>query len=108
MNAIPLFVAFTMAGVIVSTVLAAADPPTAVLFERFARGPTQRSSWRPASFIPAQMLQGEPALQFVAPDHRADHQVVGAVVAAHGRFSRERPGLDQDELVRIDEPAQLV
>src|SRR5207302_4766263 len=53
------------------------------------------------------VLGDEPDLQLVCPDHVADQQVVGTVIASLSRLPRHRTGLLQDDLVRVKQPSNL-
>jgi hypothetical protein len=55
-----------------------------------------------------QVLAHEPALQLVGADHLADDEIVAAVVTALRCFARQRPCFLQDDLVRVDQAAQLI
>jgi EAL domain-containing protein (putative c-di-GMP-specific phosphodiesterase class I) len=58
--------------------------------------------------VSVQVFVNEPALQLIGSYDLTHDEIVATVIAAPGRFPRERARFLENDLVRIDEPAQLV
>jgi len=54
-----------------------------------------------------QMLGDEPDLELVGPDHVADEDIVGAVIAGFGGLMGHRARLQQNDLVRMEQARDL-